>query len=43
MVLPAGITNVGEDGYAGDHFGAKVYGWFIPPVYNELRILYLLR
>jgi hypothetical protein len=27
-----GITNVGEDGYVGDHFGSKIYGWFIPPV-----------
>jgi len=28
----AGITNVGTDGYVGDGFGGKLYGWFIPPV-----------
>ncbi|HEX3627201.1 MAG TPA: hypothetical protein VH280_17480 [Verrucomicrobiae bacterium] len=27
-----GITIVGTDGYTGDGFGSKVYGWFIPPV-----------
>lgn len=28
----SGVTNVGVDGYAGDGFGGKLYGWFIPPV-----------
>ncbi len=27
-----GVTNVGLDGYVGDWFGGKLYGWFIPPV-----------
>jgi hypothetical protein len=27
-----GVTIVGTDGYTGDGFGDKVYGWFIPPV-----------
>ena len=27
-----GVTNVGADGYVGDNFGDKLYGWFIPPV-----------
>jgi hypothetical protein len=27
-----GVTNVGLYGYAGDDFGDKLYGWFIPPV-----------
>ncbi len=27
-----GVTNVGLDGYVGDDFGDKLYGWFIPPV-----------
>jgi hypothetical protein len=28
----SGVSMVGEDGYVGDWFGDKVYGWFIPPV-----------
>ena len=27
-----GVTMVGLDGYVGDDFGDKLYGWFIPPV-----------
>jgi hypothetical protein len=27
-----GITIVGTDGFVGDGFGSKVYGWFVPPV-----------
>jgi hypothetical protein len=27
-----GVTNVGADGFVGDNFGDKLYGWFIPPV-----------
>jgi len=26
------VTNIGYDGYQGDDFGDKLYGWFIPPV-----------
>jgi len=28
----SGVTNVGLDGFVGDDFGDKLYGWFIPPV-----------
>jgi len=28
----SGVTMVGLDGFVGDGFGDKVYGWFIPPV-----------
>jgi hypothetical protein len=28
----SGVTIKGTDGYTGDGFGAKIYGWFIPPV-----------
>ncbi len=28
----SGVTMVGLDGYVGDDFGDKLYGWFIPPV-----------
>jgi hypothetical protein len=28
----SGVTIVGTDGYEGDGFGDKLYGWFIPPV-----------
>ncbi len=28
----SGVTMVGQDGFVGDWFGDKVYGWFIPPV-----------
>ncbi len=28
----SGVTLVGLDGYVGDDFGGKLYGWFIPPV-----------
>jgi hypothetical protein len=28
----AGVTILGLDGFVGDGFGDKLYGWFIPPV-----------
>jgi hypothetical protein len=28
----SGVTILGLDGYVGDDFGNKLYGWFIPPV-----------
>jgi hypothetical protein len=28
----SGVTMVGLDGFVGDDFGDKFYGWFIPPV-----------
>lgn len=28
----SGVTIVGTDGYTGDGFGDRIYGWFIPPV-----------
>jgi hypothetical protein len=27
-----GVTVMGNDGYVGDDFGDRLYGWFIPPV-----------
>lgn len=27
-----GITIVGNNGFVGDGYGSKVYGWFVPPV-----------
>jgi hypothetical protein len=27
-----GVTIPGTDGYTGDGFGGKLYGWFVPPV-----------
>jgi hypothetical protein len=28
----SGVTILGLDGYVGDDFGDKLYGWFVPPV-----------